>query len=483
MVNWPVVFRALGIMLSVFSLVNLPPILIAKIFNEVEIYLFIFISIICSACGVLLWFPFRTYKNPLKARDGFIITVLFWVLLGSFGALPFIFMDRPALSLTDAIFEDFSGLTTTGATIIEHIESLPRSILFYRQQLQWLGGMGIVVLAVAVLPSLGAGSIRLYRTEVPGPVKDHKITPRVAETAKALWIIYSGMTVVCAILYYIAGMDWFDSICHSFSTVAIGGFSTHDESITYFHNLLVDDIAVAFMLISGINFSLHYLSWHRGSWSHYIRDPEFSGYIRFIVAGVICTSFILYFTRTYDFSQSIQYGAFEFISTATTTGFSITGFSSWPLLLTQILILSSFIGCCSGSAGGGIKVIRVLLIFKQGYQELKKLTHPDGVFTLKLGGLPVPQSLASTVLAFLSMYIFLFSILYIALLSTGLDIITAFSSLASCMNNLGPALGQASANYSSLPDAAKWILTFAMLLGRLEVFTLLIIFTPVFWKQ
>lgn len=483
MINWPVVCRVLGIMLALFSLASIPPLIIADIYHEPESTIFAITLAVSLGCGMLLWLPFRQTKIPLQPRDGFLVTVCFWLILGLFGSLPLLMANKPALSITDALFESFSGLTTTGATILSHIDSLPRSILFYRQQLQWLGGMGLVVLAVAVLPSLGVGSIQLYRTEIPGPVKDNKLTPRIAETAKALWKIYLGLTAICTIAYYTAGMNWFDAICHSFSTVSIGGFSTHDASIGYFHNTVIDDIAMVFMLISGISFTLHYVSWHRKSWRHYFKDPEFKSYIRFIFIGTICTISVLALTNSYQGTQAIEYGTFEFISAATTTGFAITGFASWPVFLTQFLILVSFIGCCSGSAGGGIKVMRVLLIAKQGYQELKQLVHPNGIFTLKLGELPVPARTGNAVWAFLAMYILLFFVMYLALLATGIDTVTAFSSLASCLNNLGPALGKAAINYAQLPDAAKWILIFAMLLGRLEMFTLLILFTPVFWKR
>ncbi len=477
-----VISPILGILLMLFSTSSIPPVIVALIYGEREISLFLVTFVITIFVGFLFWFPFRHSRKDLKNRDGFLVTVLFWVVLGSVGSLPFLLMESPELSVTDALFESMSGLTTTGATILTNIEALPRSILFYRQQLQWLGGMGIIVLAVAILPMLGIGGMQLYRTETPGPVKDTKLTPRITETAKALWYLYMILTLVCAWAYWQAGMSVFDAISHSYTTIAIGGFSTYDASLGHFDSPLINSISTFFMLLAGINFALHFTAWRNRSLRHYFQDPEVKGYLGILgVVGLITVS-CLYFTETYGLTDAINYGLFEVVSVATTTGYASTGFSAWPTFLPLLLFMLSFMGGCAGSTAGGMKVVRIVLIFKQGVRELRRLIHPNAIFTIKLGGQKVDNRIGEAVWGFFAAYLFLFAFMFLMLLATGLDITTAFSTVASCLNNLGPALGEAAANYESLPDAAKWILCFAMLLGRLEIFTLLVLFTPTFWR-
>lgn len=480
--QFSVIMPILGILLMLFSFSSLPPLVVALLYGESEVSLFLLTFFLTFLVGCILWFPFRRVKTDLRNRDGFIITVLFWVVLGGMGALPLLLMSEPALSLTDAVFESMSGLTTTGATILTNIDELPKSILFYRQQLQWLGGMGIIVLAVAIMPMLGIGGMQLYRTETPGPIKDNKLTPRIKETAKALWTLYFSLTLACALAYWLAGMNAFDAISHSFSTIAIGGFSTHDQSIGYFDSPMINLVATFFMLIAGVNFALHFFAWRYKSLLHYWRDPEVKAYL-FILFGVsLIAVFVLYFSGTYDLAESMSYGIFEVVSVATTTGYASDGFSAWPTFLPLLLFMLSFAGGCAGSTAGGMKVIRILLIFKQGLRELRRLVHPNAIFVIKLGGKPVSNRVGEAVWGFFATYVFLFVLMFLALMATGLDLTTAFSTVASSMNNLGPALGEAAENYESLPDTAKWILCFAMLLGRLEIFTLLVLFTPTFWK-
>ena len=478
----PVIMPVLGVLLILFSTSNIPPILVALIYSEQEIHLFIYTFILTLASGILLWLPFQHIRMRMHVRDGFLVTVLLWLVLSAVGSLPFIMMKTPELSVTDAFFESLSGLTTTGATVLTDIDNLPRSILFYRQLLQWLGGMGIIVLAVAILPMLGIGAMQLYRTETPGPVKDKKLKPRIAQTAKILWYIYLSLTISCALAYKIAGMPWFDAICHSFSTVAIGGFSTHNNSIAYFDSYAIESVAIFFMLVSGVNFTLHFMAWRDKSPSQYWEDSEFKTYL--FILGLVTTVAVttLYFSGTMVFSDAVHHGIFEAVSVATTAGFSSSSFSAWPTFLPFLLLLASFAGGCSGSTAGGMKVIRILLIFKQGVRELRRLVHPNGVFVIKLGDHTVSSQVGEAVWGFFSSYIALFIIMFLLLMGLGLDLETAFSTLASCMNNLGPALGDAAGNYQSLPDSAKWILCFAMLLGRLEIFTLLILFTPIYWR-
>ncbi len=478
-----VIFKILGILLMLFSLSNLPPMLISLIYHDGTIKTFSLAFLITFITGLSVWLPVFKTKRELRTRDGFLVVTLFWTVLGIFGSVPFLLTEAIHLSTTDAIFETVSGLTTTGATVISNIESLPRSLLFYRQQLQWLGGMGIVALAVAILPMLGIGGMQLYRAESPGPVKDNKLLPRLTETAKALWYIYLSLTIFCALAYWAGGMSLFDAICHSFSTISIGGFSTHDASIGYFNSPLINFIAVVFMFISGVNFALHFMAWQHRSIKHYLRDPELIFYGSLLAGLCAITVAILMMSGTYSWSDSIIYGIFEVVSISTTTGFAIADFSSWPSFLPYMLFYAAIVGSCAGSTGGGMKVIRILLICKQGLREIQRLIHPNAVFPIKLGRAPVPDRIIESVWGFFSVYVIAFMAMLIALLATGLDIITAFAAVGACINNLGPGLGDVAVHYGDLSNAAKWILCFAMLLGRLEIFTLLVLFTPMFWRR
>jgi trk system potassium uptake protein TrkH len=412
--------------------------------------------------------------------------VLFWTVLGSIGALPFIFANEPDLSWTDSFFESFSALTTTGATVIVGLDDLPKSILFYRHLLQWMGGMGIIVLAVAILPLLGIGGMQLYKAEVPGPVKDTKVTPRIAETAKALWYIYFMLTTACALAFYFAGMDAFDAICHSFSTIAIGGFSTHDASLGYFDSPLINVICAVFLLIAAVNFSLHFaaFSWRGINFKIYFRDAEFKVLIAVqLVLTAIC--FItLYQSGIYDSAeQTLDYAFFQVVSISTTAGFGTESFHSWPLFLPILLIFSSFIGGCAGSTGGGMKVIRLILLVLQGSRELKRLIHPKAMYSIRIGSNALPDRIIDAVWGFFSAYALVFVVCMVILMAMDMDAITAFSATAASLNNLGPGLGDVASNYANVSDGAKWVLVVAMLFGRLEVFTLLVLFTPTFWKN
>lgn len=475
--------RILGILLMLFSITMMPSILISALYKDGAHIAFITGMAITFFTGFITWLPVRNVRKELRTRDGFLVVVLFWTVLGLFGATPLFLAEHPALSFTDAVFESVSGLSTTGATVIVGLDELPQSILFYRQLLQWLGGMGIIVLAVAILPMLGIGGMQLYRAETPGPVKDNKLTPRITETAKALWYIYLSLTITCALAYWFAGMSGFDAISHSFATVAIGGFSTHDASIGYFNSPAIELIAVAFMLISSINFSLHFLAWRERSPKHYLQDPEFRFFIFLICSTVLGTVAVLWLTQTYEIATAFRHGLFEVVSVATTTGFGVADFSQWPSVLPFTLFLAAFVGGCAGSTGGGMKVIRILLILKQGIREIKRLVHPSAIIPVKLGGRSVPDRVIEAVWGFFSVYLMLFVVMLIGLLATGLDQVTAWSAVGSALNNLGPGLGEVAAHYGNIPDVAKWILIIAMLLGRLEIFTLLVLFTPMFWRR
>ncbi len=479
------ILKVLGILLMVFSLTLIPPILISLIYGDGGTFVFTTALIGMFIVGWLFWYPTRNYKRELKIRDGFLIVVMFWTVLGFAGAIPFFFTTATEMSITDAVFESFSGLTTTGATVLTGLGDLPHSLLWYRQQLQWLGGMGIIVLAVAVLPILGIGGMQLYKAEAPGPIKDNKLAPRISETAKSLWYIYLGLTIACTVAFWWAGMGWFDAITHSFSTVAIGGFSTHDASIGYFDNQYIESVTILFMFLAGINFALHFTSFRNLSISPYRFDPEVKIYTTLLVLGILISTFYLYQTEVYaTLQEALRFGIFQAVSIATTTGFSNTDYAAyWPAFLPMMLLLMSFIGGSAGSTAGGIKVIRFILVFKQGAREIKSLLHPNAIIPIKLNGKSVPEKVMTAVWGFLALYVIIFIIIMLTLMALGLDQVTAFSAVAATINNLGPGLGEVAANFQSLSDPVKWILTFTMLLGRLELFTLLVLFTRAFWKS
>jgi trk system potassium uptake protein TrkH len=482
--NWTVVQRILGLLLMMFSLTMLPPVVIAMIFKEGSWLPFVEGFGLTLAAGLIFWLPVHRSRKDLRLRDGFLVVAAFWTVLGTFGAAPLIFSDSITLSLTDAIFESMSGLTTTGATVLTGLDDLPKSLLYYRQQLQWLGGMGIIVLAVAVLPMLGVGGMQLYRAEAPGPVKDTKLTPRITETAKALWYVYLAFTIACAAGYMVAGMGWFDAVCHAFSTVAIGGFSTHDMSIGYFDSTAIDLVAIVFMFAAGINFSLHFFAWRYVSIRHYSRDPEFRAYTLILVGLSVLVIAGLFQHRSYDTAvDTIVNGLFQAVSIATTTGFTTANYALWPAALPVMLIFASFIGGSAGSTAGGIKVIRWLLIYKQGIREIVRLVHPSAEIPVKLGNTAVQHRVVDAVWGFFSIYVVVFSAMLVLMMMTGLDQVTAFSAVAATLNNLGPGLGDVASGFMSLTDPAKWIAIAGMLLGRLEIFTLLVLITPTFWRH
>lgn len=481
--HFSMIARILGILLMLFSLTMLPPILVSMWYHDGATEAFVTAMVMIFGIGFTSWLPVRQVRQELRTRDGFLIAALFWLTLGLAGTLPFMIADKPGLSFADAFFESLSGWTTTGATVMTGLEFLPKSILWYRQQLQWLGGMGIIVLAVAILPMLGIGGMQLYRAEMPGPMKDTKLTPRIAETAKALWYVYAGLTLSCGLAYWAAGMDGFDAAVHSFSTVGIGGFSTYDASIGHFNSAVIEGICVFFMLVAAMNYSLHFFAWRNKSLSHYLQDPEIRFFLQIMAGGAVLTVVALWLTNTYGFLDSLRYGIFELVSVASTAGFSTADFAGWPVFLPVLLFMMAFIGGCTGSTGGGMKVIRVLLIYKQGVREIHRLIHPNAIMPVKLGKRAVPDRVLTGVWGFFSVYIVTFMVMMLALMATGMDQVTAFSAVGSCLNNLGPGLGDVAAHYGNISDTAKWLLALTMLLGRLEIFTLLVLLSPTFWRS
>ena len=481
--KFPYTTRILGTLLMLFSFAQIFPGFLAYFFEERDfVYNFIVTGFVTFLIGCFLFFLASEKNGDLRTKDGFIITIFFWTVLGFFGSIPFYLAELEGVSYIDSLFESISGLTTTGATVLVGLDDMPKSLLFYRQLLQWLGGMGIIVLAVAVLPLLGVGGMQLYKAETPGPLKDSKLTPRITETAKALWFVYLSMTISCSILYKYFGMSWFDAVCHAFSTISIGGFSTHDDSFAFFSNSDLRWTAIIFMVISGINFALHYLAWTKKRLFHYFYDSEVKLYLSLLTSTALITYLTLYFSENiYD--EMIVDSVFQAVSIGTTTGFLTSNYSNWPLFVPIMLLIAAFIGACAGSTGGGIKVIRALILIRQGSSEITKLIHPNAVVTIKFGRKSLDPRVSESVWGFFAVYVATFLIIIMFLLSQSNDFLTAFSAVGATLNNLGPGLGAVSDNYKEITDGSKLALCIAMLLGRLEIFTLLLLFTPAFWRN
>ena len=481
--KFPYTTRILGTLLMLFSFAQIFPGFLAYFFEERDfVYNFIVTGFVTFLIGCFLFFLASEKNGDLRTKDGFIITIFFWTVLGFFGSIPFYLAELEGVSYIDSLFESISGLTTTGATVLVGLDDMPKSLLFYRQLLQWLGGMGIIVLAVAVLPLLGVGGMQLYKAETPGPLKDSKLTPRITETAKALWFVYLSMTISCSILYKYFGMPWFDAVCHAFSTISIGGFSTHDESFAFFSNSGLRWTAIIFMVISGINFALHYLAWTKKRLFHYFYDSEVKLYLSLLTSTALITYLTLYFSENiYD--EMVVDSVFQAVSIGTTTGFLTSNYSNWPLFVPIMLLIAAFIGACAGSTGGGIKVIRALILIRQGSSEITKLIHPNAVVTIKFGRKSLDPRVSESVWGFFAVYVATFLIILMFLLSQSNDFLTAFSAVGATLNNLGPGLGAVSENYKEITDGSKLALCIAMLLGRLEIFTLLLLFTPAFWRN
>lgn len=479
-----VIQRVVGLLLMLFSFSMLPPALVGLIYGDGGVVAFLDGFAVTFFMGLILWLPVFREQRELRLRDGFMVVVLAWLVLGILGAVPLLLDKHLNISVTDAVFESISALTTTGATVITGLDELPHSILFYRQQLQWMGGMGIIVLAVAVLPMLGVGGMQLYRAETPGPVKDNKLTPRITETAKALWYAYLGLTLVCALSYWAAGMNVFDAVGHSFATVATGGFSTHDASMGYYNSALIEMVSVVFMFFSGVNFALHFMIIRDRSFRVFANDSEFRAYLMFYAAVAAIAVAYLYFSDTYrDLPTSLRHGIFQTVSIGTTTGFTSQAYYVWPGFVPVLLLFLSFVGGCAGSTGGGIKVIRFLLLVKQGARELRRLVHPNAQMPVKIGRRTMSERIIEAIWGFFSAYVAVFVIMMLLVMAAGYDQVTAYSAVAACINNLGPGLGDVSQSYGDLKDWIKWLLAIGMILGRLEIFTLLVLLTPDYWRK
>jgi trk system potassium uptake protein len=481
--NFLTVQRILGLLLMLFSMTMLPPAGVALYYHDGHWQPFLDSFGALLVVGTLVWWPARKAVRELRVRDGFLIVSMFWIVLGLAGAVPLLLSDRPDLSITDAVFEAVSGFTTTGATVIVGLDQLPISILYFRQQIQWLGGIGIVVLAVALLPMLGVGGMQLLKAESPRPAKDVRLTPRITETAKALWVIYLTLTVACAACYWMAGMTPFDAIAHSFSTVSTGGHSTHDASLGYFDNVAVEAVASLFMLLGSVNFALHFFVLRYRRVQDYFRDPEFRAFLTLVTGLFLLTVTMLIAHGVYEPEAALRTSLFQAISTQTGTGFFTTNYALWPGALPVILLLATFISGSAGSTSGGMKVIRWLLIWKQGQREVQRLIHPSAEIPVRIGSKAVDWRIIDSVWGFFAAYIILFVVLMVLMMITGEDQVTAFSAIAACMTNYGVGLGDVASNFTFISAPAKWLCVIAMLLGRLEIFPLLVIATPSFWRR
>jgi len=476
--------RVIGFLVASSSLMMVPPILVSLYYGDGTHMLFMISAMIFLAVGMMIFLPVRNEKRELRLRDGFLIVSCSWLAVVLVGALPFVLMTTPDVSVVDAIFESMSGFTTTGATIITNVDALPRAVLYYRMQMQWMGGMGIIVLAVAILPMLRIGGMQLFRAETPGPMKDAKLTPRITETAKALWLIYVSITLLCIVAFDLGGMDLFDAIGHAFSTVATGGFSTHNESLAYWDSPTLEAIAMFFMFIAGINFALHFTAWRRASMQAYFMDHEFKVYVLLLAVFSILATITLYVTNTFDsIGASFRHGAFHVVSVMSTTGFTTDPFYTWPSFVPLLLIFVAFIGGCAGSTAGGMKVIRVVLLHRQALREIRRLIHPYAVIPVKYDGKTTSPNVMDAVWGFFFLFIASFAVMTMLLTATGLDMVTSYSAVVACISNMGPALGKAGLHYAELNDASKLILSGAMLLGRLEIYTLLVLLMPEFWND
>ncbi len=477
-----VVFRILGALISFLGLTMVFPILFSLYYQDGDLWALLLSASITAGAGVFLFLCFRKSTEEISHREGFGIVTLGWVSAALFGSLPYVFAGVLP-NFVEAYFESMSGFTTTGATVLAAMEGVPRGVLFWRSLTHWLGGMGIIVLSIAILPLLGVGGMQLFKAEVPGPVAD-KLKPRVAETAKILWQVYMLISGVEALLLMFGGMNLFEALCHTFGTMATGGFSTKNISIGSYNKAYFDGIITIFMILAGTNFALHYQVL-TGNLGAFHRNSEFRFYWMTLVGAMILVTLILW-AQTYEtLGTAFRYASFQVTSIMTTTGYTTADFERWPFFVQYILVLLMFIGGSAGSTGGGMKCMRILLLLKQGYRELFRIIHPHGVIPIRLGGRTVPQEVMQSVWGFFLLFILVFVLASVFMALLGLDLVSAFVSVAATINNIGPGLGMVGPmdNYRSIPYLGKWTLIFCMLIGRLELYTVIILLVPEFWKR
>jgi trk system potassium uptake protein TrkH len=479
------VLRILGLVVMLFACCMLVPFAFSLLLGDAVLFAYYISVVITLVAGAALWFATRRATGELQIRDGFLLVALVWTTLPAFATLPLLFYI-PELTFTNAYFEAVSGLTASGGTVLSGLDDLPPSINLWRGFMIWLGGMGVIVLTVAILPLLGVGGSQIFKAETPGPMKDTKLTPRIAETAKGLWLVYFALTGLCLLAYRWAGMTWVDALMHAFTTMGLGGFSTHDASFGHWNSPKVELVAIVFMMIAAINFATHFLAWRRLSLAPYRRDPEAAVYL-FVLVGSVCgVALYLFLVGVYpDPWVALRFAAFNVVSVATTTGYSNTDYNAWPIFAPLwMLFLCSFVSC-SGSTGSGMKMIRALILFKQIFRELLRIIHPRLQRPVKLSGLAIENRIVLAVLAYLFVYVSCIILATLLLTATGLDVLTGFSAAVASINNTGPGLGQVGprSTYAVLSDFQIWVCSFLMLLGRLELMTLLVVMTPAFWRK
>lgn len=478
------ILHILGIFIFLIGAAMLPALAISLSLHEAAWTAFGISALITMGTGLLLYvfIPRTGERISLTHREGFVIVTLAWVLASAFGGLPFL-LSGVVPTFCDAFFETMSGFTTTGATVLSNLDKTARGILFWRALTHWLGGMGIIILSIAILPILGVGGMQLFKAEIPSPVKD-KITPRIAETAKNLWLVYVVITTAEVVLLYLGGMSAFDAFCHAFATMATGGFSTYDASIAHFNSLFIEIVIIFFMFVAGMNFILHYRLL-RGDAKTFFRDPEFHFYAAIVLVSTAIITLDLRFHYFSNLGESLRQAAFQVVSIMTTTGFSTYNFDQWPAPSKFILILLMFIGGCAGSTGGAIKCLRFLIVIKQTFIELARLIHPHAVLSVKISKVAVPPEVVSSIRSFFVLYIVIAVAAMLTLTLLGVDMVTSISGVAATLGNVGPGLGlvNASSTYAELPQAAKWLFSLCMLLGRLEIYTVLVLLVPDFWKK
>jgi trk system potassium uptake protein TrkH len=485
MVHPAPVLYVLAPVISIFGAAMLFPMLVAHVLSDAARLAYDKSVVVTVAAGAVLWALTRSRRAELQRHHGYLLVALTWTMLPAFAAMP-LMLALPGLSFTDAYFETASAMTTTGATVLVGLDTLAPSINVWRAMLQWLGGMGVVVLAVAVLPQLGVGGRQIFRAETPGPMKDQKLTPRIAQTAKGLWTVYFILTVLCLLAYRTAGMTWVDALVHAFSTMPLGGYSTHDASFAYFDSAAMEAVAVAFMLAAGVNFGTHFLAFRGRSLAPYRRDPEVLAFFLVLVASCWGVTAYLRLTGTYDdWIAAARFATFNVVSIATTTGYASTDYNKWPLFAPVWMLALCVFASCSGSTGGGIKMIRAQLLWLHTARLLKSVVHPRGHFVLKLRDLTIENNVVFGMLAFMVMFSLTGTLATLLLAATDLDFVSALTAVIACITNTGPGLGVVgpAGNYASLNDFQKWVCTATMLLGRLELFTLLVVFSPAFWKR
>ena len=479
------VIHALGLMLVVFSLTYLIPITTSLIYDDGVLFDFQVAMASTTIFGLVMWLGTRRYRGELTIRHGYMLVVAMWTAMPAVATLPLLLVI-PGLTFTDAYFETMSGITTTGATVLTGLDFLPPSINVWRHELNWLGGMGIIVLAVAVLPLLGIGGRQLFKAETPGPMKESALTPRITETARNLWVVYLCITLACIASLKWAGMDWLDAVCHAFSTMGLGGFSTHDASIGFYNSPRIEMVMIVFMLIAVTNFATHFLAWRGRSAKAYLHDAEAVASVLLIVSSCLGIAVFLWWQNVYpSFWTALRHATFNVTSIATSAGYASVDYAQWPIFAPLWMMFLACIAASSGSSGGGIKMMRTLVLVKQAGREFTKLLHPAAVNPMKIGGHVVANNIVFAVLGFIFLYFMVTTSLLFVLTISGMDFMSALSAVLACFNNFGPGLGTVgpSSNYQSLTDFQTWVCTSAMLVGRLEIFTVLILFTPRFWKR